>query len=69
MGLGQACLLEELTAEAGIQGDPSTSLDSRPGLLSAGVTFFRGNHVIWGFRPADEAPRPGRTVSNTFENT
>jgi len=50
MGLGRARLLEELPAEAGIQRAPSTSLDSR----------FRGNDVIWGFLPADEAPETQR---------
>jgi hypothetical protein len=25
------------------QGEPESKVDSRPGLLSAGVTFFRGN--------------------------
>jgi hypothetical protein len=37
-----------IPAKAGIQS--ADGLDSRPGLLSAGVTFFRGNDLLDALR-------------------
>ncbi|MGH9426728.1 MAG: hypothetical protein ACRD2L_10570, partial [Terriglobia bacterium] len=43
-----------IPAKAGIQLLPASSLDSRPGLLAAGVRFFRGSDGKW-FRVRSEA--------------